>query len=388
MATVATRLSRRHTWAHRRLPRALHPVAWWLWALGLAVAASRTTNPLLLGAVIGVATWVVMARRSDAPWAKAFRLYVLAGVLVIVIRVFFRILFAGGEGTTVLIPLPEIELPVSGISLLGDITAESLLGGFYDGLRLATMLICLGAANALANPRRLLRSMPPALHEVSTAVVVALSVFPQLAESVVRVRRARRLRPAPAGGRRSKLRGLRSLVIPVLEDALDRSLLLAASMDSRGYGRSGDRTSARSRLIGLLMVVGLGGVCVGVYGVLDSATPRVLSMPLLVAGVVVGVVGLALSGTGVRRTAYRPDHWRLAELVVVGSGVASAAVLIACTHVAPENLNPTLFPLVWPQLAPLPLAGVLVGVIPAFAAPEPVMVESGIREDAVAEASA
>jgi energy-coupling factor transport system permease protein len=388
MATVATRLSRRQTLAHRRLPRALHPVAWWLWALGLAVAASRTTNPLLLGAVIGVATWVVMARRSDAPWAKAFRLYVLAGVLVIAIRVFFRILFAGGEGTTVLIPLPEIELPVSGISLLGDITAESLLGGFYDGLRLATMLICLGAANALANPRRLLRSMPPALHEVSTAVVVALSVFPQLAESFVRVRRARRLRPAPAGGRRSKLRGLRSLVIPVLEDALDRSLLLAASMDSRGYGRSGDRTSARSRLIGLLMVVGLGGVCVGAYGLLDSATPRVLSMPLLVAGVVVGIAGLALSSTGVRRTAYRPDHWRLAELVVVCSGIASAVVLIACTHVAPETLDPTLFPLVWPQLAPLPLAGVLIGVIPAFAAPEPVMVESGIREDAVAEASA
>ena len=62
------------------------------------------------------------------------------------------------------------------------------------------MLICLGAANALANPRRLLRSMPPALHEVSTAVVVAMSVFPQLAESFVRVRRARRLRPVPSAG--------------------------------------------------------------------------------------------------------------------------------------------------------------------------------------------
>ena len=284
-----------------------------------------------------------------------------------------------------LVPLPEFTLPRSGISLLGDITAESLLGGFYDGLRLATMLICLGAANALANPRRLLRSMPPALHEVSTAVVVAMSVFPQLAESIVRVRRARRLRPLPNAGRWSRLRGLRSLVIPVLEDALDRSLLLAASMDSRGYGRSGDRTPGRSRLVGVLMVVGLGGVCVGAYGLLDSTTPRILSMPLMVAGVVVGVTGLALSGTGVLRTAYRPDRWRLAELVVVASGVASAAVLVACTHIAPETLDPTLFPLVWPQLAALPLAGVLVGVVPAFAAPEPVMLESNVR---VAEVSA
>jgi len=38
-----------------RLPRALHPGAWWLWALGLAAAASRTTNPLLLALVVAVA---------------------------------------------------------------------------------------------------------------------------------------------------------------------------------------------------------------------------------------------------------------------------------------------------------------------------------------------
>src|SRR4029079_7321038 len=144
----------------------------------------------------------------------------------------FRIVFGGDQGEIVLVPLPTIELP-SRLQLVGDVTADSLLAGVYDGLRLATMLICLGAANALANPRRLLRSMPPALHEVSTAVVVALSVFPQLAESIVRVRRARRLRPAV---RQSRLKALRMVVIPVLEDALDRSLLLAASMDSRGYG--------------------------------------------------------------------------------------------------------------------------------------------------------
>ena len=35
-----------------RLPRDLHPAAWWLWALALAAAASRTTNPLLLALVL------------------------------------------------------------------------------------------------------------------------------------------------------------------------------------------------------------------------------------------------------------------------------------------------------------------------------------------------
>ena len=39
--------------------RLLHPGAWWLWAGGLAVVALRTTNPLLLGLVLGVVAFVV-----------------------------------------------------------------------------------------------------------------------------------------------------------------------------------------------------------------------------------------------------------------------------------------------------------------------------------------
>ena len=97
------------------------------------------------------------------------------------------------------------------------------------------MLICVGAANALANPKRLLRAVPGALYEVGVAVVVALSVAPQLVESVLRVRAG----PAAARRRGSAASGrCGGIAIPVLEDALDRSLLLAAAMDSRGYGRT------------------------------------------------------------------------------------------------------------------------------------------------------
>ncbi len=360
-----------------RLPRALHPLCWWLWALGLTVAASRTTNPLLLGVVLGVVCWVVVARRTDAPWASAFRLYVVAGVVVVVLRVMVRVVFGGDQGTHVLVAVPAIPLPSSvGIQLFGDVTAESLLGGLYDGLRLATMLIGLGAANALANPRRLLRSMPPALHEVSTAVVVALSVFPQLAESIVRVTRARKLRP---GADPNRVAAMRAVVIPVLEDALDRSLLLASSMDSRGYGRSGDRSRRTTRVVGTLLVVGLAGICVGAYAVLDASTPRYLAGPVLVAGICIGVLGIRLSGQGVRRSAYRPDRWRAAELVTAGSGLATGLLLFASARVDPTNLYPSLTPLGWPQLSVLPVLAILVGLIPAVATPPPVTVEVGPR---------
>jgi len=347
---------------NRQPPRTLHPLAWWAWALGLAVAASRTTDPLVLAMIIGVASWVVVARRQDAPWAHAYRMYLIAGAVIVVIRVFFRILLGGNQPGAVLVPLPELTV-TTGITLLGDITASSLLGGLYDGLQLATMLICLGAANALANPRRLLRSMPPALHEVSTAVVVALSVFPQLAESVVRVRRARRLRP---GSDRRGVGGLRMIVIPVLEDALDRSLLLAASMDSRGYGRSGDRSPRASLAVGALLIAGLGGICVGVYALLDATTPRWLATPVLAAAVCVGVAGLVLSGRGVTRSRYRPDRWHAAELLTVAAG-AAAAVALAITD--PWLLHPSLAPPAWPQLPPGAVVGIALALLPAFATP-------------------
>ena len=204
--------------------------------MGLAAGASMTTNPVLLVLIVLVAALTVALRRSDHPWSSSFRLYLVFGAVIVVVRVVFRVLLGGGYGETVLVHLPTIPLPhwVAGIRLLGPVTLESLLAGLYDGMRLATIVICVGAANALANPKRLLKSMPPALYEIGTAVVVAVALLPQLADSLRRVRAARALRGVP-GGRLGRLRGV---VVPVMEDALERSMSLAAGMDARGYGRS------------------------------------------------------------------------------------------------------------------------------------------------------
>lgn len=350
------------------LPRDLHPGAWWLWALGLAVAASRTTNPWLLAMIILVACHVVVSRRSDAPWAHAFGLYLWLAMLVVVIRVLFRFVFGGGVGETVLLSLPVFQLPewAGGIRFFGDISAESLLSGLYDGLRLATMLICIGAANALANPKRLLKAMPPALYEVGAAVVVAMSVFPQLGESILRVRRARKLR----GDDRTGFAFLRTIVVPVLEDALDRSLQLAASMDARGYGRNpvGGRAAM---LTGTLMIVGLIGLSVGIYASLDSTAPRSLATPMLVVGVGLAALGFGAAGRGVRRTRYRPDPWRVPEAVSVCAGLAAAVTMFVTAHLEPGNLYPSASAVDWPPLPLVAVLGILLAMAPAWLTPPP-----------------
>ncbi|HEY6568908.1 MAG TPA: CbiQ family ECF transporter T component [Candidatus Limnocylindrales bacterium] len=346
-------------------PRAVHPGAWWLWAIGLAVVASATTNPLLLGLIIGVVALVVQARREDAPWGRGFGLYLRIGLLIVVLRVGLRILFGGEYGTTVLFTLPEIPLPdwVAGIRIGGEVTAESILAAFYDGLRLATIVICFGAANSLANPKRLLRLLPNALYEVGAAVTVALSMAPQLVESVTRVRRARRLRSGRGG--------TRAVLLPVLEDALDRSVSLAAAMDARGYGRSAGESPVRRRVTAGLLIVGLLGASIGLYGLLDGSAPVPFGAPSLGIGLVLVVVGMWAAGRRTRHTHYRDDPWHAAEWAIVASTGAAVALLTLGAMLDPASLHPSLVPLEWPELAVLPTLGILAAALPAVMAPMP-----------------
>ncbi|MFP8903705.1 CbiQ family ECF transporter T component, partial [Streptomyces atacamensis] len=282
-----------------RAPRAtrsnaLHAGAWWLWALGLATAASRTTNPLLLALIVAVTAYVVAARRTDAPWARGYGAFLKIALAVLVIRLFFAV-FLGSPipGTTVLFTLPEVPLPdwAQGVRIGGRVTAEGLVFALRDGLKLATMLVCVGAANALASPARLLKSLPAALYEAGMAVVVAMTFAPHLIADVRRLRAARRLRGRDDKGIRAVLR----IGLPVLEGALERSVALAASMDARGYGRTARVPPAVRRTTAALTLGGLLGVCAGTYGLL-AARGAALGLPVLLLGLAAALGGLWLGG--------------------------------------------------------------------------------------------
>ena len=364
-----------HRWSvvgHRRVPRTLHPVAWWIWAIGLATAVSQTTNPLLLLLVLAVLGVVVANRRSEAPWARAFKYYLYLALVVVAIRVVFRSIFGGDSDAQtmhVLFTLPHIPLPswAAGVQLGGPVTLEGTVGALYDGLRLGTLLCCLGAANALANPKRALRVLPGALYELGVAVVVSLSVAPQLIESAQRVRKARKLRGATHG----RFHALRSIAIPVLEDALERSLRLAAAMDSRGYGRTGTATPRSRRATGVLMLAGMCGLCLGAYGLLDGSGASAAGLPGLLGGAVLCCLGLLVGSRRVRRTQYRPDPWKLPEWVVAVSGAVPAVVLFVGVGFRAASLNPSTQPLVWPTLPLVPTIAILVAAVAAVAAPPP-----------------
>jgi energy-coupling factor transport system permease protein len=361
----------------RRVGRNLHPMAWWVWAIGLATAVSRTTNPVLLLLALASVGYVVARRRTEAPWARAFKYYLAVALVVIVIRVVFRAVFGGDVSPTdhILFRLPQVPLPkwADGVQLGGPVSLEATLSAGLDGLRLGCLLCCIGAANALANPKRALRVLPGALYELAVAVVVAISVAPQLIESIQRVRRARRLRPVSAGRNRLLRRGraLGGILIPVLEDALERSLRLAAAMDSRGFGRTGYASRRDRRVTGALMLGGMGGLCVGAYGLLDATTPRLLGLPALGVGCLLCTGGLGLGGRRVRRSHYRPDPWRAAEWAVAACGVVPAVVLIGTVGFPVGQLDPSLVPLAWPPVPILAAVAVACAGLAGVVSPAP-----------------
>jgi len=349
--------------------RGLHPGAWWLWAACMAGAASRTTNPILLLLIAGVVVYVVAARRTSAPWSRSIVIFLRLGVIVIVLRVLLVIVFGIRLPGHVLFTLPHVPLPswAAGISIGGPVTAEAIIVAAVQGLRLAVVLVCFGAANSLASPYRLLRCLPAMLYEAGVAITVSLSFAPELVMAIGDVREARRLRGRPTRG----LSGLRGTAVPVLERALDRSLQLASSMDARGYGRRVPISRGVRRWAGSATAVGILVLLAGIYGVLVASSLPGGGIPFVAVGAVLLGAGLATSGRRTNRTRYRPDLWRLPEWMVSASGAVAVGSLVAAALVGDPGIEFSVYPLASPTLPLLAVVGILVGLVPAWAAPEP-----------------
>lgn len=361
------------------LPRPLHAGAWWLWAVGLAIAASTTTNPILLLWVVAALAIVVHSRKPDAPWARSFSFFVKLGLVVVAIRVIFGMVFGTPIGSTVLFTIPVINLPdwLAGLRLGGQFTVESLVFSACDGLRLAVILMCIGAANSLASPARLLKSLPAALYEVGVAVVVAMTFAPQLVADVQRVRQARRLRGRASTG----LRGILGTAMPVFEGALDRAVNLAAAMESRGYGRTRPVAPSVRVASSLFLLGGLLVVLIGLFALLSASGSVALNGSLVALGLVATMAGVWIGGQRAIRTTYRPDPWWGPEWLTALSGVIAAAALIATRITDPVALTIAVTPLAWPTVSALAVVGIAVAAIPAVATPIPTATRPTVRQE-------
>ena len=161
----------------------------------------------------------------------------------VALRVVYRVIFGGGSGDgLLLLGLPRVPLggPFASVILFGPITTGGLASAALSALPFAAVILAIGLIGVVVDLRALLTrgTVRGPLRTVSRALAIAWSTFPALRDSVLRVRVARELR-----GERSSA----SLIVPVLEQTVERAIALGASLEVRGFAatRHPDPDAAR-----------------------------------------------------------------------------------------------------------------------------------------------
>lgn len=301
---------------------AFHPYAWWAFGLGLAISAAATSEIFGLLCIIALAVTVTLLAREVTPWSRSMSFYLAMAGAVVVIRVLFRIIFNFDSQTNIAFTLPALTISLGELGstqLFGSVSWAALIGALRDGLRLAAILVSVGLANTLANPRKLLKNTPGALYEVASAWVIAINMAPQLIDSAKRVKRASRLR-----GRNKRHNLLSSMLIPVLEDTIERSLALAASMSARGFGRQGKLRIRQLLALRLISFISVTCLAVGAYLLLTSPSLWIAAFLLGVGVIGVGATSRIAASRQIR-TRYQPNAWAAKDLLLVAT-----AFVIAC----------------------------------------------------------
>jgi len=220
-----------------------------LWVLAAVSVTAADADPVPRALVLAGA-WILLARRR-LPGHRLRPLAVGLGVLAVGAVAVNGLLVH--TGATVVVTLPA-WLPGLG----GPITVEAFAYGAGVAVGLAGAVSAAATLSLVVEPAELVDQLPRWLARTGIALGAALNLVPALAASARSIGEAQRMR----GWRSRGVRGLVDLVVPVLLDAFERSVVLAESMQSRGFG-AGPRTSARSvvsRPADLL--VGLGALAV------------------------------------------------------------------------------------------------------------------------------
>ena len=300
----------------------IHPYAWWALALAFSISSAAATEIAVLLVIIAAVVTITLVAREAAPWSRSLGFYLAMALAVVAIRVLFRVVFNFDSPTNVAFTLPSLTISLAELGstqLFGRVSWDSLFGALRDGLRMAAIILSIGLANTLANPRKLLKNTPGALYEVASAWVIAINMAPQLIESAKRVKKASRLR-----GRSKRGNLLSSLLIPVLEDTIDRSLALAASMSARGFGRLGRLSNRQRFAIRLAALAGVVFLAIGAYLLLTSPNAWVATILLIAGTVSIGITSHVASSRQIR-TRFEPQPWSAKDILVVSAAAVIAA---------------------------------------------------------------
>lgn len=361
----------------RAAPPTFHALAWLVWVLAAAACVELAPSPVYVALVLAVAFLVVSAHALDTPLARAFPLLLSVGLVFAVARVVLTAATTHGVGDA-WFTTPHFTLPrlLGGFQVGGPVEAVVVLQSAAEGFAVVGIMAVFGAFNGVVSHHELVQSAPRAFYETGLILTVAVAFVPATVATVARVREADRAR---TGGRVVRRGRLLRLAVPILESALERALLLAESMDARGFAAAGasraDRAAAWCVLAGLAAT---GGAFVALV-----ARARVPALGLAGLGVAAVAAAVVVSSRRVSRVAYRPRAMTGPDWAVVVISLVAPAGLGALALAGDPTLSWTASPLRVPGFSPLAALALACLTVPAW---RPAPAPAPRREPAVGPA--
>lgn len=337
-----------------------HSVAWLVWALAAAACVELAPSPVYVALVVAVAFLVVSAHTLDTPLARAFPLLLGVGAAFGLVRVLLTAATTH-TGLDALFTTPHFSLPrlLGGFQVGGPVEPAVVLQAAAESFAVVGVMAVFGAFNAVVSHHQLVQSAPRAFYETGLILTVAVAFVPATVATVARVREADRAR---TGGHVVRRGRLVRLAVPILESALERALLLAESMDARGFAAAeasrSDRTAAWCVLAGL---AGMGGAFVAL--VARARAPAVVLGAVAVTAVAAATI---VSSRQAARATYRARRMATRDWALVAGALLAPAGLGVLALAGDSTLTWTATPLHLPRFSPLAAVALAALTVPAW----------------------
>lgn len=339
-----------------------HPGAWLLWLLAVLVPTLLTRNPLYLSLLLGALLLdLQVVGHGGIPltsWRPVLRLAVWLTLLSVGINV-----LTVHHGTHVWLTLPH-NWPLVG----GPLTLEALLFGLASALALITLLLLFTTFNAGMDRSQWLRLVPGFLFQAGLIASIALAFVPATVQAARDTYDAQRLR----GHRFRRLSDYVPLFVPVLVDSLERSVQLAESMASRGFGANLRPLRPRTHLaLQAGLWLGLLSLLVGLFARAYWRHNPVSGWALIALGVGLLSLTCRVQGRRVQRTRYRRWYWRPRDTLLTAGSLLLLAGTGAARVIAPRVWLYYPYPPypLWPDFQLAPGLLLLAAALPALLAP-------------------
>ena len=339
----------------------LHPLAWAAWLGAGLTMVLLTSNPLYI-ALITLSALVVYASHRRAG-RRAIDVLLVGGVALALLTIPLN-LVTGSTGATSVFDLPSLTMPgwLAGVTFGGPVTAESLTYAAAHALAIAGMLALVCAFNASVDHFKLLKYTPPGLAQLGIIVTISLLLVPETLRRILTLSESRTVR-----GYESRLRSVPGLLLPILAEALERSVQRAESLDARGFGRIASppelfETVAAVACVGVAAIAGF-----WYYYYPSDHFASAAAMAMGASGVI-AIAWWQARRSGTTRLML-PRVSRL-DRAVVGASLAAVVCLVLSRIFAIGGVAYLPFPSVSPpQFHPVPAVACLLLLIPASLAP-------------------